>query len=93
MQNYIFLIKVCYLCISTNTQTLMRKKKREMSAEFAFGVFDKAPYATLSMVLPDGNAYGIPVSQGRDGEVFFAYNGSPHRPHPTTDGQAQTVWT
>ena len=37
----------------------MRRKDREMDAEFALEVLDKAPYITVSMTRLDGTAYGI----------------------------------
>ena len=49
----------------------MRKKSREMPAEWAFEVFDRAPYATLSLTRADGTAYGVPVSHSRIGETFY----------------------
>ncbi len=50
----------------------MRKKKREMSAKFAYGVLDRAPYVTVSFTLPDGSPYGLPLSIARvDGNYYF----------------------
>ena len=49
----------------------MRRKDRERDAAFAWEVFDKAPYAVLSM--RDGESgYGVPLSPARIGErVYF----------------------
>lgn len=52
----------------------MRKKSREMDEVFAFEVFDKAPYITVSMTRPDGTAYGIPLSLARIGESSFYFH-------------------
>lgn len=38
----------------------MRKESREMSAEWALEVLDKAPYVTVSMTEEDGTPYGLP---------------------------------
>jgi len=46
----------------------MRRIDREMDAEFALEVLDKAPYITVSMTRLDGTAYGIPLSLARVGE-------------------------
>jgi len=40
----------------------MRKASREMSAEWALEVFDKAPYITVSMTEADGMPYAVPLS-------------------------------
>ena len=52
----------------------MRKAKREMSAEWALEVFDRAPFVTISMVRPDGTAYGLPLSLVRHGEDTFYFH-------------------
>lgn len=49
----------------------MRKFKREMPAEWAFEVFDRAPFVTMSMTRPDGTPYGIPLNMVRSGQVFY----------------------
>lgn len=49
----------------------MRRKDRERDAAFAWEVFDRAPYAVLSVRDGDGG-YGVPVSPARVGEsVYF----------------------
>ena len=49
----------------------MRRKDRERDAAFAWEVFDRAPYAVLSMRDEKGG-YGVPVSPARIGErVYF----------------------
>ena len=49
----------------------MRRKDRERDAAFAWEVFDRAPYAVLSMRDEEGG-YGVPVSPARIGEkVYF----------------------
>ncbi len=54
----------------------MRKKSREMDADFAFEVFDKAPYITVSFTRPDGTAYGLPLSLARTDERTFYFHGA-----------------
>lgn len=49
----------------------MRKAKRQKDADWAYEVFDKAPYVTVSMVRPDGTPYGLPLSLVRKGDVFY----------------------
>lgn len=50
----------------------MRKQSRQLSAERALEIFDKAPYVTISMVRPDGTPYGVPVNMvRRDAETFY----------------------
>ncbi|MDE7218554.1 MAG: pyridoxamine 5'-phosphate oxidase family protein [Oscillospiraceae bacterium] len=49
----------------------MRRKDREKDAAFAWEVFDRAPYAVLSMRDEEGG-YGVPVSPARiGGKVYF----------------------
>ena len=52
----------------------MRKASRQKSAEWAFEVFDKAPYVTVSMVRPDGTPYGLPLSLARKDEKTFYFH-------------------
>jgi len=52
----------------------MRKASREMDAEFALEVFDRAPYVTVSMTRPDGRPYGIPLSLVRTDEKTFYFH-------------------
>ncbi len=40
----------------------MRRKDREMDADFAMGVLARCEFATLAMTLPGGNPYCIPIS-------------------------------
>lgn len=40
----------------------MRKESRQMSAEWALEVLDKAPYITVSMADDEGMPYGLPLS-------------------------------
>lgn len=49
----------------------MRKESREMSAEWAMEVLDKAPYITVSMTEEDGTPYGLPLSLVRTDEKTF----------------------
>lgn len=52
----------------------MRKIQREKSAEWAFEVFDKAPYVTVSMTRPDGTPYGLPMNLVRKDETTFYFH-------------------
>ena len=54
----------------------MRKASREMDATFAFEVFDKAPYITVSFTRPDGSPYGVPLSLARKDEKTFYFHGA-----------------
>ena len=50
----------------------MRKARRQKDAEWAFEVFDKAPYVTVSMTRPDGSPYGVPLNLVRkDNDTFY----------------------
>lgn len=50
----------------------MRKASRQKDAEWAFEVFDRAPYVTVSMTRPDGTPYGLPLSLVRkDNKTFY----------------------
>jgi hypothetical protein BACCOPRO_00606 len=49
----------------------MRKAKRQRNADWAFDVFDKAPYVTVSMIRPDGTPYGLPLSLVRKDNLFY----------------------
>lgn len=55
----------------------MRKKSREMSAEFAYEVFDHAPYVTVSFTRPDGTAYGLPLTVVRTDDTHFYFHCAP----------------
>ena len=46
----------------------MLRKDRERDAAFAWEVFQKAPYATLSLTDEVGKPYAIPISPGAAGE-------------------------
>ncbi|MCI5619102.1 MAG: pyridoxamine 5'-phosphate oxidase family protein [Rikenellaceae bacterium] len=52
----------------------MRKESRQMSAEWALKVFDKAPYIMVSMASADGNPYGLPLSLVRTDEKTFWFH-------------------
>ncbi|MBD5362895.1 MAG: pyridoxamine 5'-phosphate oxidase family protein, partial [Bacteroides sp.] len=52
----------------------MRKASRQKSAEWAIGVFDKAPYVTVSMTRHDGTPYGLPLSLVRKGDDTFYFH-------------------
>ncbi len=52
----------------------MRRKDREMGAEFALEVMDKAPYITVSFVRPDGCPYGVPLSLVRTDDKTFYFH-------------------
>lgn len=49
----------------------MRKATRQKDAGWAYHVFDKAPYITVSMTRPDGTPYGLPLSLVRKGDTFY----------------------
>ena len=49
----------------------MRKSDRRRDESWAFEVFDKAPYITVSMVRPDGTPYGLPLSLVRKNRAFY----------------------
>ena len=49
----------------------MRKASRQKDEKWAFEVFDRAPYVTLSMVRADGTPYGLPLSLVRKGETLY----------------------
>ncbi|NLV51892.1 MAG: pyridoxamine 5'-phosphate oxidase family protein [Bacteroidales bacterium] len=52
----------------------MRKASREMDADFALEVLDKAPYVTVSFTRPDGTPYGVPLSLARTDEKTFYFH-------------------
>lgn len=52
----------------------MRKANRQKDAEWAFEVFDKAPYVTVSMIRADGTPYGLPLSLVRADEDTFYFH-------------------
>ena len=52
----------------------MRKKSREMDADWALEVMDKAPYITASMADGDGMPYSVPLSLARTDEKTFYFH-------------------
>lgn len=52
----------------------MRKESREMSAEWALEVFDRAPYITVSMTDTEGMPYAVPLSLARTDERTFYFH-------------------
>ncbi len=52
----------------------MRKLNRRKDARWAFEVFDKAPFITLSMVRPDGTPYAVPLNIVRKDEMTFYFH-------------------
>ncbi len=52
----------------------MRKSKRQKDAQWAFEVFDKAPFITLSMVRPDGTPYAVPLNIVRKDDTVFYFH-------------------
>lgn len=57
----------------SGSHTTMIRKDREMNKNFAYYVFDRAPYMTLSMVNTDGTPYCIPVSAVRIRDSLYIY--------------------
>lgn len=50
----------------------MRRRDREMNTDFAMQVAEKCNYAVLSMILPDGRPYGVPLSICRkENNIYF----------------------
>lgn len=49
----------------------MRRTDRERDRAFALAVVDASPFATLSMIDPEGNPYGVPVNLVRDGDAVY----------------------
>lgn len=52
----------------------MRKTNRQKDTGWALGVFDKAPYMTLSMTRPDSTPYGLPLNVVRKNETTFYFH-------------------
>lgn len=52
----------------------MRKLNRLKDAQWAFEVFDKAPFITLSMIRPDGTPYAVPLNIVRKDETTFYFH-------------------
>ena len=50
----------------------LRRSDREKDSDWAFNVFDKAPYVTVSMINKDGIPYAVPLSLARkDNRTFY----------------------
>lgn len=54
----------------------MRKKSREMDADFALEVLRKAPYVTVSMTRQDGTPYAVPLSLASTDDKTFYFHGA-----------------
>lgn len=54
----------------------MRKASREMPAEWAYGILDKAPYITVAMTDKDGTPYAVPLSLVRVDDKTFYFHGA-----------------
>lgn len=52
----------------------MRRIEEKKDAVWAFEVFDKAPYVTVSMVRPDGMPYGLPLNLVRKDATTFYFH-------------------
>ena len=52
----------------------MRRKDREMPAEFALMVLDKCEYATLATTNADGTPYCTPITIVRDGDGIYFHS-------------------
>lgn len=52
----------------------MRKSNRQMPAQWALDVFDKAPFITVSMTRKDGSPYGLPLNLVRKDERSFYFH-------------------
>ena len=52
----------------------MRRKDREMDADFAWQVADKCEYAVLSMVDPEGLPYCIPITIVCDEQTIYIHS-------------------
>jgi predicted GIY-YIG superfamily endonuclease/nitroimidazol reductase NimA-like FMN-containing flavoprotein (pyridoxamine 5'-phosphate oxidase superfamily) len=57
-----------------NSMEAMRRKDRQMPAEFAWEVVDKCEYAFLAMIAEDGVPYGLPVTIVRTGETVYFHS-------------------
>jgi len=51
----------------------MRRKDREMDTEFAWKVFDEAPFAAFALSDENGTPYCIPVSPARSGNIVYLH--------------------
>lgn len=52
---------------------MMRRVDRLKDAEFAWNVFDKAPYVTIAMIDDEGKPYNVPVLASRDGNCIHVH--------------------
>ena len=52
----------------------MRKINRQLDADEALEIFDRAPYVTLSMMRPDSTPYGLPLSIVRSDRHTFYFH-------------------
>lgn len=52
----------------------MRRKDREMPAEFAWTIVDKCEWASLALVDPEGDPYVLPISIAREGNNIFFHS-------------------
>ncbi|MDE6006206.1 MAG: pyridoxamine 5'-phosphate oxidase family protein [Muribaculaceae bacterium] len=52
----------------------MRKASRQLSADEALEIFDRAPYVTMSMCRPSGIPYGLPLSIVRKDSITFYFH-------------------
>lgn len=55
----------------------MRKKSREMDSNWALEVMRKAPYITVSFTMPDGTAYGVPLSLASTDDNTWYFHSAP----------------
>ena len=49
----------------------MRRKDRELSEEAALEALQKAPFATISCITPDGFPYGVTVSHAVEDRTLY----------------------
>jgi len=52
----------------------MRRKDREMSKEFGYGIIDKARYGVLSMIDEKNDPYGLPLSTVREKDILYFHS-------------------
>ena len=52
----------------------MRRKDREKDRAFALAVVDSCPYGVLSMTLPEGRPYAVPLSIVREGDFIYFHS-------------------
>lgn len=51
----------------------MRRKDREMDADFAYSIIDKSHFGTIATINEDGSPYCLPVSHARQGERIYIH--------------------